>query len=564
MKFGTRGGLLAVHPKALDLVYESAMVQPNQIQDGLAIVTLYGPLEAAKGPVFDSYPDFLNRLEQALQDEEVKAVILNVNSPGGDAEGCRETYRKVNRLKALYQKPLLAYSGEEMYSAAYYLGSACDEIWLPTTGGVGSVGVIDFLLDQTVKNQKAGVRIEYIVSGKRKADSRPDRPLTDEIIAVKQEHVDRFAQLFFKDVGKARGLSFEDVAHFEAGLFFGADAVKAGLADGVSSFDAFVNLVRQSVGLQPTETSITLLSGSNDMATLLALLKSKDEAKAKFLAAKSDKDRAKLLAAYEVSVLKYSTKKAEDEAEEEEETEEEEESEDSKSDDDDDDKDDDKDDKDKDSKSDDDDEDDDDKDDDSDDDEEESEEKAAAKALNKGQSKKLLATVQKLTGQKSLAGVYGALAGMSARLKKTTETEAKVAKLEIESRKARVDGLLKTAKREGKITPAQVTSLREAGMKSIKWLKGHLEVLPKVALAEGEEIVPNAQPDGTPIGMPTSAQQMSAMLKSGTLTVDQQKMLKAAMSGAPKLENDVVSAHMAENHSSPRWQAMNGSSSRKG
>ncbi len=244
------GEILAIIPSALDAVYEVEHDQdrPTQVLDGgIAVVQIEGPLEHHASWWFDSYDAVVKRVEDSLKDSNVKVIVLKIDSGGGDASGNSEASKKLRRLSAKYGKKIYAYSDEAAYSAAYGLACGAEEIWLPRTGGVGSVGVIATTLDRTKANEKSGYVVELLTSGKRKADGHPDRPMTDDIRSVIQSRVDDLAHEFFKLVANARHTTPEAVAELEAGVFLGKRAVKAGLADGVASWDDFCEMVLASI-----------------------------------------------------------------------------------------------------------------------------------------------------------------------------------------------------------------------------------------------------------------------------------------------------------------------------
>lgn len=514
------GEVLAIEPKALDLLFDLAPDRENRIEDGIGIVSISGPLEHHKSAVWDSYDEIVQRIEEAITDEEVKAVVMCIDSPGGDAAGATEAHRTIKRLRQTHGKPIYAYSNESMYSAGYELGSAADEIWLPTTGGVGSIGVILILEDATKANEKAGLRVEMLTSGKRKADLRPDRVLTSEVLEAVQSRVDYLAEVFFKVVSASRGMSFEAVNALQAGCFYGKEAVKAGLADGVLGWDSFLSMVRSSLGTAAqgaVKTSIIRSSSrpnqeSDAMATLLNLTRKRDEAFAALASAATEDERKKLAAKFETSILALSKAKADEEEEEDEDEKdkesEEEESEDPK--------------------------DDEKEEEEEDDDDEKSstgasstgstdaeEERAAALLTAKSglhTHARLFRLCQQVTGQKGVKETFGALDAMGVRMKAAEKLESRLNRLEGENKRGKVDSMLKTAKREGRVTPAQYESLRAQGMKDIKWLKGYLATLPKQVRNSDEAILPHADAAGNVVGGLTSEQQKIMMAASQNLT----------------------------------------------
>lgn len=272
------GELLAMEPQAIDFSYLYTGIEQNdRTDDGVAIVTINGPLEHHATAWWDSYEAIVQRVEDAMCGEDLakihfarnfwrdpnnfepvdtrpaRAVILRIDSPGGEAAGSMWCHRKLRALRDAYGCPLYAYADEMACSAAYAIASAADEIWTPDTGQVGSIGVIATLFDRTEANARAGLNIELVTSGALKADNHADRPLEPEVVARMQEKVDALAKIFWKCVAKARSrvldvdVSPDDIKALEAGVFLGADAVKVGIADGVASWDVFLKHVTESL-----------------------------------------------------------------------------------------------------------------------------------------------------------------------------------------------------------------------------------------------------------------------------------------------------------------------------
>lgn len=179
-----------------------------------------------------------------------RAVVLLIDSPGGEAAGATYAHRKLKKLRKKYDVPIYAYANETCASAAYEIACAADEIWLPDTGTVGSIGVIATMFDRTEQNKKIGLNIELVTSGERKADGHADRPITDDIRARMQARVYKLANVFWSVVAESRGTNVKSVAALEAGVFTGQDAVDVGIADGVAGWDRFLRLVRNALDAQ--------------------------------------------------------------------------------------------------------------------------------------------------------------------------------------------------------------------------------------------------------------------------------------------------------------------------
>lgn len=183
------------------------------------------------GPV--SYEAIADALDEAIADSNVTAVVLRIASPGGMASGCFDLADRIYAARGT--KPIYAMVDDYAYSAAYAIAAACDEIWLTRTGGVGSVGVVCWHVDQSEYDKKIGVKVTPIFAGARKVDYSPHLPLSEEALNFEQAEVDRLADLFIESVATYRGLDADAVRATQAGCFNGPLAVAAGFADQVGT-----------------------------------------------------------------------------------------------------------------------------------------------------------------------------------------------------------------------------------------------------------------------------------------------------------------------------------------
>jgi signal peptide peptidase SppA len=230
------------------------------LDGGVAVLNLCGPIEHHSSFYWHSYEDLAKQVEAALSCEQVRALVLKVDSPGGVAAGMGENHKNIRRIAKTYGKRVIAYLDEMACSAAYHASSACSEIWLPESAQAGSVGVIMCTVDESAMLDAAGIKVRYVVTGERKADLHPGQPVTDDVLKVAQEHVDTHGAMFFGVVAKARagaGLDSPDkVKALQAAVFIGEDAVRVGLADGVASWPDFLTLVRGSLGADPSRVQV--------------------------------------------------------------------------------------------------------------------------------------------------------------------------------------------------------------------------------------------------------------------------------------------------------------------
>ncbi len=213
---------------------------PRYENAGIAVIPIYGTLvrralglEAASG--LTSYGEIGATLEAALADPAVTGILLDVDSPGGEAGGVFELAERIRAADAV--KPVWAIASDSAFSAAYALACAASRLVITRTGGVGSVGVIAMHVDQSVRDAQEGFRYTAITAGARKNDFSPHEQLSTEAAARLQAEVDRLYGIFVAHVAAMRGLDEDVVRATEAGLFFGPEAVAAGLADGEASLD---------------------------------------------------------------------------------------------------------------------------------------------------------------------------------------------------------------------------------------------------------------------------------------------------------------------------------------
>lgn len=207
---------------------------------GIAVIPVYGTLvrrslgmEAASG--LTSYGEISAMLDAALVDPSVTGILLDVDSPGGEAGGVFELAGRVRAVDAV--KPVWSIASDSAFSAAYAIASAASRVYVTQTAGVGSIGVIAMHVDQSARDAQEGYRYTAITAGDQKNDFSPHQPLDKEASARLQAEVDRLYGIFVDHVAVMRNLESRFVRSTQAGLYFGPEAVTAGLADAQGSFD---------------------------------------------------------------------------------------------------------------------------------------------------------------------------------------------------------------------------------------------------------------------------------------------------------------------------------------
>jgi len=176
-------------------------------------------------------------LKAALEDPQVRDIVLDIDSPGGGVDGVLELSDMIYACRG--KKKIVAYANGDMCSAAYWIGSAAEKIYASRGSDVGSIGVYSAVYDYSVANHNAGVKTEVIKAGKNKAAGHPDKPLTPEDRQVIQKRIDHIYDLFVEAVARNRGISADDVLEVATGdVFIGQEALDVGLVDGICTFDS--------------------------------------------------------------------------------------------------------------------------------------------------------------------------------------------------------------------------------------------------------------------------------------------------------------------------------------
>lgn len=223
---------------------ESESTEPSQIIDGIGVLDISGALVSRPmgfcSPL--SYAEITHQFDSLLANEAVNTIVLRIDSAGGEVSGLFDLSDHIYNARG--QKPIIAVVDDMAYSAAYGIASAADKIVLSRTGGVGSVGVVSYHVDQSEANKKRGVKVEYIYAGERKIDGNPNQALSDVAKETAQLEINRLYQLFVTTIARNRNLSLDTVRDTEASTYHGELALSVGFADEINTFsEVIINLL---------------------------------------------------------------------------------------------------------------------------------------------------------------------------------------------------------------------------------------------------------------------------------------------------------------------------------
>lgn len=202
-----------------------------------------------------SYEGIAAQLRAAGQDPEVRSVLLDISSPGGEAAGLAGLADLIRSVRQA--KPVTAFVNDMAASAAYGIASAASEIVISPTSIVGSIGVVMLHADRSGELAAQGVKPTLIFAGSHKVDGNPFEPLSDAVRADLQASVDAHYRQFLDVVEQGRGLRLTaDMARAtEARTFIGSEAITRGLADRIASFDEVLASLSTDAAIHVTRPS---------------------------------------------------------------------------------------------------------------------------------------------------------------------------------------------------------------------------------------------------------------------------------------------------------------------
>lgn len=204
---------------------------------------------------FCSYDTIKLSLEAAIKDPAVKAILFDIDSPGGEAAGMLDCADLIRAASAV--KPVWANANTLAASAGFGLAAAASRLTLPRLGTVGSVGVVGIHVDQSGYDKEMGLKYTPIYSGAQKIDGWGHAPLDKDALARIQARFDESRRKFAEAIARFRRLTLDAVLETEAGVFDDDAAVDVGFADGVASFEETLLDLTSQIKPRGTGTSVS-------------------------------------------------------------------------------------------------------------------------------------------------------------------------------------------------------------------------------------------------------------------------------------------------------------------
>lgn len=247
---------------------EAAERPPARANGAVAVLPLFGVIAQRMNLFMDfsggtSTERFAAVFRQVAADPNVKAIVIEVDSPGGGVFGVEELAAEI--FEARKHKHIVAVANSVAFSAAYWIASAADELVVTPSGQVGSIGVFAAHQEFSKMQEQLGIKTTLISAGEHKVDGHESIPLSDEAQEAIQALVDNYYGMFIKAVARHRGVSVSDVrSGFGQGRMVNAkEALKLGMVDRIATMD---ETLARLVGRSPSADAQRGLGASVEVA----------------------------------------------------------------------------------------------------------------------------------------------------------------------------------------------------------------------------------------------------------------------------------------------------------
>ncbi|UTV28992.1 S49 family peptidase [Photobacterium atrarenae] len=227
-----------------------------QVVNGIAVIPIDGSLVHKYGHVkpysgMTGYDGIMYRLTEAVSDPEVKALMLDMNTPGGMVAGCFDLADKIAELRKV--KPIWSLGYDMHCSAGQMIASACTRRLITQTGIAGSVGVIMAHTNLEKMLNQQGVEITLVTAGDHKSDGNPYQSLPKEVREKWQSEAESTRQMFAGKAAQYMGIDVKKVLATEAQVYEGQAAVDVGFADEVVNGLDAIQLMAESFNKQSSK-----------------------------------------------------------------------------------------------------------------------------------------------------------------------------------------------------------------------------------------------------------------------------------------------------------------------
>jgi len=228
---------------------------PTTCEEGanVAVIYVYGEIVGYAEEYLEDYTyttsdEVLSYLDSINQNSDIQAIIVQINSGGGDGfagEEIRDALRRSEKLVIALVRGVCA-------SAAYELAIGADKIYARETSDIGSIGVTMSYLDYSQQNKEEGLIFRQLSAGEFKDAGRPDKKLTEEERALFMRDINKIQEIFIETVAEYRNMDIETVREYADGsTMLGIDAKEVGLIDEIGDLEDVKQYLRDEFSIEP-------------------------------------------------------------------------------------------------------------------------------------------------------------------------------------------------------------------------------------------------------------------------------------------------------------------------
>ncbi len=223
-------------------------------QDKIAVIYAQGEIMSGEGDVNTIGEGSMNRsLIEARKDKNVKAIVLRINSPGGNALTSDLIWREIELTKKV--KPVVVSMGNYAASGGYYIACNANKIFAENNTITGSIGVFGILPNFSQLATKIGVHTEQVRTNENASEYSPFVPMDEKFKTVTQESVEKIYKTFVSHVSSGRKMTLAQVDSVGQGrVWSGEQALKIGLVDKIGGLD---DAIKEAASLAKTKTYST-------------------------------------------------------------------------------------------------------------------------------------------------------------------------------------------------------------------------------------------------------------------------------------------------------------------
>ncbi|PXV65429.1 protease-4 [Dysgonomonas alginatilytica] len=235
--------------------------QKSKSSDQIAILYAEGSIVSGSKPTDINDRYLIKEIEKLQDDDNIKAVVFRVNSPGGSAYASEQIWKAVEDLKA--KKPVVVSMGNYAASGGYYISSNASKIYAQPTTITGSIGIFGMFPNMAALTNKVGLTFDNVKTNKFSDYGDVTRPMSEQEKAILQQYVERGYKLFLSRCAEGRNLSLDALEKIAEGrVWTGKQALEIGLVDAIGGLDdalkeaaKLADITDYSIGEYPKQVS---------------------------------------------------------------------------------------------------------------------------------------------------------------------------------------------------------------------------------------------------------------------------------------------------------------------